>query len=193
MEIIKPSVIIETPIDANKIMMNLERCGRIAYKSRDKITPESAAKFIADDLKSGHESVIEHEILTVRFICDRSVTIEPVRYPLCAFTQESTRYGKVGVNFIMPPWGLDPDDIEYLRTVEAYYNKKLAMGQTPQQARYFLPNGLKTEIVVTANLHEWRRIIRLRAEVHDHPQMQQLMNILKKELQEKLPVIFGDL
>lgn len=196
MEIIEPSVKIETPIDAGKIMANLERYGRTAYKSEDKITPESAVKFIAGIMKSGHESVIEHESLTIRFICDRGVTHELVRHRLCAYTQESTRYcnyGKVGMRFILPPWGLDADDIEYLKATEVYYNKKLAMGQTPQQARYFLPNGLKTEIVVTANLREWRHILKLRSDTHAHPQMQQIMNILKKELQEKLPVIFGDL
>jgi len=204
MEIIEPSVKIETPIDANKIYSNIERYGRTAYKSEDKITQGSAELFIQKILKSGHESVIEHENLTVRFICDRGVTHELVRHRLCAFTQESTRYCnyyKKGIQFIRPCFWSEFGNtfIKYhawytaMTQAEETYNNLIEMGCPPQEARSVLPNSLKTEIVVTANLREWRHILRLRTDTHAHPQMRQIMDILKKELQEKLPVIFGDL
>jgi thymidylate synthase (FAD) len=201
MEIISPSVKIETPIDPEKILTNLERYGRTAYKSEDKITATSAAKFIANIMERGHESIIEHESLTVRFICDRGVTHELVRHRLCAFTQESTRYCnyyKRGIQVIKPVFWKEGSN-EYLIWVDAMkqaqdnYNMLVSNGCSPQQARSVLPNSLKTEIVVTANLREWRHILKLRADIQAHPQMQEIMTILKKELQEKLPVIFGDL
>ncbi len=92
MEILRPSFVIEDEVDGERILRNLERYGRICYKSETKITKDSARKFIATILKSGHESVIEHEKVTVRFICDRGVTHEIVRHRLASYSQESTRY-----------------------------------------------------------------------------------------------------
>lgn len=201
MQIIEPSVTIETPINEDQIMCNLEQYGRTAYKSEDKITPGSAAKFVANILARGHESVIEHESLTVRFICDRGVTHELVRHRLCAFTQESTRYcdySKRGIQFIEPCFLKQGTNNHLLwmtamQNAERTYNDMIHAGFTPQEARSVLPNSLKTEIVVTANLREWRHILKLRTAPVAHPQMQQVMNQLKRELQIKLPTIFGDL
>lgn len=196
MKIIKPSHEIIDPRDTQYIMIKLEDCGRVAWKSEDKIGYGTADVFIRSIIDRGHESVIEHVNLTVKFICDRGVTHELVRHRLVSYTQESTRYcnySKSGVTFIMPPWGLDNEDLDVLQILEVHYNKKIAQGQTPQQARYFLPNGLKTEIIVTANLREWRHILKLRTAPAAHPQMRELMIPLLRELQERLPVIFGDI
>lgn len=92
METLKASFSFEHLDDGEEILRRLERYGRTCYKSEDRITPESARKFIAGILKSGHESVIEHEKVTVRVICDRGVTHEIVRHRLAAYSQESTRY-----------------------------------------------------------------------------------------------------
>jgi thymidylate synthase (FAD) len=205
MEIIEPSVKLETPVnyteDARRIYCNLERYGRVAYKSESLIDADSAEIFIRKIIKNGHESVLEHESFTVRFICDRGVSHELVRHRLCAFTQESTRYCnyyKKGIQFIKPcflvpgskQWFLWEKAMVY---AEKAYNEMIQIGMTPQEARSVLPNSLKTEIVVTANMREWRHILKLRTSPAAHPQMQQVMNILKMELQARLPVIFGDL
>lgn len=200
MEIIEPTHEIMDLIDPVAILQKLELCGRVAYKSEDRITFDSAGRFISGILKSGHESVIEHVSLTVRFICDRGVTHEIVRHRLCAFTQESTRYcnyAKKGVTFIRPFfWNDDPVEMAlwegYMRQAELVYNGLIDSGSTPQQARSVLPNSLKTEIIVTANLREWRHIMRLRTAKDAHPQMRQLMIPLLKELRDKLPVLFND-
>ncbi len=196
MELIRPSHQILEPIDPKAIMEKLEACGRTAYKSEDKITPGSADRFISAIVRRGHESVIEHVNISVKFICDRGVTHELVRHRLVSYTQESTRYcnyGKLGVRFVQPDFTLEADDLEFLRLVEAHYNRKLSQGKTPQQARYFLPNGLKTEIVCTANLREWRHILRLRTNKVAHPQMRQLMIPLLLEFRRLLPVLFNDI
>jgi len=139
--------------------------------------------------------VIEHAGVTVKFYCDRGVSHELVRHRLCAFSQESTRYCDYlgGVSYIEPPWELDESDKALLGLIEQHYQKKLKQGQSPQQARYFLPNGLKTEIVTTCNLREWRHIFKLRTAKAAHPQMREIMRPLLDEFKEQIPVIFDDI
>lgn len=202
MNIVKPSHVIETPIDEASVYAHLERAGRTAYKSEDRITPESGRRFLAGIIKSGHESVLEHFNISVRFICDRGVTHEIVRHRLVAYTQESTRYcnyAKKGVTFIRPVfWREEAQEYQVwllaMEQAEKYYNILMnnSYNCSPQQARSVLPNSLKTEIVCTTNIREWRHIMRLRTAVNAHPQMQELMKPLLLELREKLPVLFND-
>ena len=174
MKEIRPSFEIMDDIDGAKILQKLERCGRVCYKSEDKITEGSAEKFIGMILKSGHESVLEHEKLTVKFICDRGVTHEIVRHRIASYSQESTRYcnyskDKFGneLTFIRPCFWADDSD-EYavwkqaMEDIEKTYVKLISLGAKPEEARSILPNSLKTEIVCTMNLREWRHFFRLR-------------------------------
>ncbi len=201
MEIIQPYYVIETLIDRKNIYTRLERFGRTAYKSEDLITESSAEKFLAIIVKRGHESVLEHENITVRFICDRGVTHEIVRHRLVAYTQESTRYcdyNKKGVTFIRPPfWDKDSElCITWFAAMdhaERAYNYLIENGATPQEARSVLPNSLKTEIVCTANIREWRHILTLRCSKAAHPQMRQIMVPLLKDLKSALPILFDDI
>jgi len=191
----------------------IELAGRTCYKSEDRITPDSSLKFVADILKLGHESVIEHSAMTVKFICDRGVTHELVRHRLCAFSQESTRYCNYsgGVTFVIPPWvnveegnytednTLVSSDEESLLwfsamwNLEGIYTSLIGKGWTPQQARSVLPNSLKTEIVVTANFREWRHIFKLRCAKAAHPQMREVMIPLHEECKRLIPIIFDDI
>lgn len=176
----------------------IEAAGRTCYKSEDKITENSAEKFVKMVVKRGHHSVIEHAYMSVRFICDRGVTHEIVRHRLAAYSQESTRYcnySKIDISFIIPgDFKLDSDDLELLEIIEGHYNKCLnEKHRSPQQARYFLPNGLKTEIIMTANLREWMHIFKLRTSKAAHPQMRELMIPLHKECKKLIPIIFDDI
>lgn len=92
MQLIRPTYEILTEIDGLNILKNIERAGRVCYKSEDKITDDSCIKFCKNIIKSGHESVIEHENISVKFICSRSFANELVRHRLCSYSQESTRY-----------------------------------------------------------------------------------------------------
>jgi thymidylate synthase (FAD) len=202
MNIIEPSFEIITSLDGERILANIERIGRVCYKSENKITADSSRRFIAGILKSGHESVIEHESITVRFICDRGVSHEIVRHRLASFSQESTRYcnyskAKFGkeLTLIRPFfWKDDPEKYavwqDTMQCIENNYNKLIEMGAKPEEARSILPNSLKTEIVVTMNLREWRHFFSLRADAHAHPQMRELAVPLLKQFQQKIPVIF---
>lgn len=196
MELLQPSVEILDDINELDTISKLERCGRTAYKSEDKITENSAKDFISKIVKSGHLSVLEHVSITVKFVCDRGITHELVRHRLASYTQESTRYcnySKKGVAFIVPPWGFSKEDREFLELCEKQYNDKIAEGQSPQKARAFLPNCLKTEIVTTMNIREWRYVLALRTKPDCHPQMRELMHDLLVQFKKRLPTLFGDI
>ena len=209
MRIIEPSYVIEEELDAQKIMRTIERAGRTCYKSEHNISDGSAEKFISNILKLGHESVIEHEKITVRFICDRGVTHEMVRHRIASYSQESTRYcnycnDKFGneLTFIKPCfWDESTEDgrakmevwKKSLADIEKQYFQLIELGARPEEARSILPNSLKTEIVVTMNMRSWRNFFRLRTAERAHPQIRQISNMLLDELKEKLPVLFGDL
>jgi thymidylate synthase (FAD) len=205
MIIIEPYFVIESEIDGDKILQQIEKAGRTAYKSESKITNDSAETFVANIVKRGHLSVIEHVSVTVRIICDRGVSHEIVRHRIASYTQESTRYcnysnGETGdsVTFIAPFfWKTNyPEYLIWQNTMSSCneaYKALIKMGATPQEARSVLPNSLKTEIVVTMNLREWRHFFELRTAQSAHPQMQQISIPLLKEFQKKIPIIFNDI
>ena len=202
MEIIEQSHQILTPINKEEIYKLIELAGRTAYKSEDKITEDSAEQFIRSILVRGHESVVEHFNITIKFITDRGVTHELIRHRLVSYTQESTRYcnySKLGMQFIVPVfWDKHCSAFNlwyiYMGECEKAYAYLLNnLKCTPQEARSVLSNSLKTEIVCTANIREWRHILKLRTSKAAHPQMRALMIPLLKELQEKLPVLFENL
>ena len=200
MKIVEQGYVILTPIFQEAIYGIIERAGRTAYKSEDKITIDSSVPFIAKIIKLGHEAVLEHASFSVRFITDRGVTHELVRHRLCAYTQESTRYcnyGNMGMVFVEPVfWSKDSLSykqwLTHMEVCEVVYLQLLTNGATPQEARTVLPNSLKTDIVCTANIREWRHIMRLRTAKSAHPQMRALMIPLLVELREKLPALFND-
>lgn len=198
MFIIKPSHEVLTPIDEETVYQAIERAGRTAYKSEDKISPGSAKKFIANIIKRGHESVLEHYNVSVRVICDRGVSHEIVRHRLMGITQESTRYcnyGQEGITVIAPDLSSAHGIIwlEAMKACEAAYLALIRSGTTPQIARSVLPNSLKTELVLTANIREWRHILKLRTAADAHPQMRELMVPILMEFCHKLPALFLDI
>lgn len=205
MKIIKPSAEILDDLDATSILKKLELCGRICYKSEDKITNESAVKFINSILKNGHESVIEHFSLTVKFIVDRGVSHEIVRHRIGSYSQESTRYCNYSQDkfeneiTVIEPLFFDESSSEYkiwknsCEQSEKSYFDLLSKGVTPEQARTVLPNSLKTELIKTANLRSWRHFLKLRTAENAHPQIREVSRILLSKLFFKLPTIFQDI
>lgn len=209
MKIIYPSFEVEGEIDGDRILKKIERAGRTCYKSEDKITSDSSKEFVRRIIKSGHESVLEHESISVRVICDRGVTHEIVRHRIASYSQESTRYcnyskdkSKNGINIISPPndW---LDDKKYrgskdlfkyaMKCAEIAYNRAIEIGWKPQMARGFLPNFTKTEIVMTMNLREWRHFFRLRTSKAAHPQMREIAIPMLEWFKNNIPVIFEDI
>lgn len=205
MKVIRPSFELLSSVDGDSIIKSIERIGRTCYKSENKISESSAKDFTARIIKSGHESVIEHETITVKIICDRGVSHEIVRHRLASYSQESTRYcnyadSKFGseLTLIKPfYWDCDPEKyavwVDTMEKIEHAYNLLIAMGSKPEEARSILPNSLKTELVVTMNLREWRHFFKLRTSTAAHPQMREIAIPLLVCFKELVPVIFDDI
>jgi thymidylate synthase (FAD) len=208
MKIISASAEILNPEALKEASKFLEGIGRVCYKSEDLITEDSADRFIRGIVKSGHETIIEHLSASVRFICDRGVSHELVRHRIASFSQESTRYCNYSkdkhdsqITFIAPCfWKGEEHMMDVWKAAMNYaeqtYLQMISGGAQPQQARAVLPNSLKTEIVMTANLREWRHFFKLRAlgtTGKPHPQMLELTVPLLKKMADLLPVVFGDL
>lgn len=208
MRVINAGYEIISELNGEEILKHIERCARVCYKSEDRITDGSAEKMVAALIRSGHEAMLEHYSFTVKFICDRGISHELVRHRIASFAQESSRYccyakDKFGkeLTFINPCFW-EPDSDNYARwfhevdEAEKTYLAMIESGATPEQARDILPTSIKTEIVMTANLREWRHFFKLRAEGvtgKPHPQMLEITIPLLKEIKQKIPVVFDDI
>ena len=205
MKILKPSVEFMTPVDGAAILEQVERAGRVCYKSEHRIGEGTAETFVRNLIKRGHEAVLEHAGLTVKFICDRGVSHEIVRHRMASYCQESTRYCNYandvfgGEMTVIEPVYLEPYTKGHelwwaaCKAAEDAYFALLDWGCTPQEARAVLPNSLKTEVVMTANLREWRHFLKLRCDRASHPQMREVALMLLEKLHEAVPVVFDDL
>ena len=286
MKLIKPSFEIwEQSVGLEGVYKQIEKVGRVCYKSEDKITEDSAKPFVDRMIKSGHGAMLEHgtvylqyEVVkgainpltkyylnkyskvkakegaigetmrlfvttnlrvlvengwlddlqyicepteyherrvTVHFVCDRGVSHEFVRHRVMSFAQESTRYcnyskDKFGneLTFIIPSWCSNRDeahivpdkyDVDWndeliedfgneqgrlyigLALAENAYLDLLKIGWTPQQARAVLPNSLKTELVMTGFVSDWKHFFELRCDSAAHPQARELAIPLREE------------
>lgn len=203
MKLIKPSFEILTEFDGVAMLKRIEKYARVCYKSEDLITDDSYIKFLTNIvLTNHHESIIEHEHIAVKFTIDRGVLLELTRHRLASFTVSSTRY----CNYSKDKFGneitlIDPSN--HFKTQEAHlvwdnlveasqeaYMKLLEIGESPQMARSILPNSLMTEVVMTANLREWRHVLELRTAKNAHPQMSEVMIPLLKKFQNRIPLLF---
>ena len=205
MKIVSPDFEVLSLVDGRAILRDIERCGRVCYKSEDKITETSAQAFVGNIIQRGHEAVLEHASVTVKFTVDRGVSHEIVRHRLAAYCQESTRYcnysknGFGGEITVIKPLYLDEGTRAFAcwrgacETAESAYFSLLEWGCSPQEARAVLPNSLKTEVVMTANLREWRHFFKLRTAPAAHPQMREVTIPLLCRMQELIPVVFDDI
>ncbi len=205
MKIINADVEFITPIDGSAILKRIEECGRVCYKSEDKITDESAPKVGGNILKRGHEAVLEHCSFTVKFTCDRGVSHEIVRHRVASYCQESTRYcnyTKAGFGqeiTVIKPCFWEDGSVQMLRwekamkSAEDTYMAMIDGGASPQEARSVLPNSLKTEVIMTANIREWRHFLKLRCSSAAHPQMREVALKLLSMAHQEIPILFDDL
>ena len=193
--------------DGDQMLANIAAAGRVCYQSESK---SDNAAFVRKRIGQGHESILEHEKISVRIICDRGVSHELVRHRIASYSQESTRYcnyskGKFGsdLTFIRPYWDDGSIRAEMIRlracwqeaclNAEWSYKKMIDAGCTPEAARAVLPNCLKTEVVMTANLREWRHFFKLRCAPTAHPDMRIIANMLLTAFKDVVPVVFDDI
>lgn len=183
----------------------IERAGRTCYKSEDRITKNSAGKFVKRLVDSGHHAMLEHATASFLIVTDRGISHEIVRHRIASYAQESTRYCNYskdkfdnGITVIKPP-GLTVKEFTGIRwynamlDAERAYFALLHQGLPPEVARSVLPTCLKTELIMAANLREWRHFIKLRGSKAAHPQIRKIAGMVYEHLIVIAPNVFGDL
>ena len=210
MKVIQQSYEILTDLsDTIKILKDIERAARTCYKSENNITEDSCITMCKQLIRNGHEAMLEHSQLSVKFTVDKGISHEIVRHRLFSFAQESSRYcnyskGKFGseIKVIEPELLLPVDSKVYkiwytaCKNAEDAYMAMLSNNVKPEIARNVLPHSLATEIVVTGNIREWRHFFSLRSSRKNtaaHPQMRSLCDKLLDDLKSKIPVLFDDI
>ncbi len=203
MRIVEPTITVES-FDGKKIMKRIERACRTCYRSEGKITEDSYKKLLKNCLTRGHESVLEHEKITVRIYDDVGSYKDLTRHRFASFSVESTRYcsydkDKYGneIAFMNPVYIEDKETYETwknaMQEIEKAYIKMKQLGATTDMCREILPHSTAAEYTMTANIREWKHILSLRANNHVHPSIRQVMIPLLKLFQQEMPDIFGDI
>lgn len=172
MKIVKQSFEILSDFNRVKALKLIEQSARTCYKSECNITEDSASAFVRKIAQvKKHESCIEHYSVTVKFICETSSY-----YP-----------DDFNPTYSYEVWQ------DAMHQCELSYFALLKLNYSSQIARSVLPNALKTEIVITANLREWKHIFLLRTSKQAHPQMRELMIPVFEHFKNTLPEIFDDI
>lgn len=202
MRIVEPWIKVEK-IDGTKIMKRIERACRTCYRSEGKITEDSYKNLINNCITRGHESVLEHEKVTVRIYSDVGSYKDLTRHRFASFSVESTRYcsydkDKYGneIAFMNPVYIENKEMYETwkktMQEIENSYIEMKKLGATTDMCRELLPHSTAGEYTMTANIREWKHILSLRTTKHVHPSIRQVLIPLLKYFKEEMPEIFGD-
>ena len=203
MKIIDPMIEVEN-YDGIKIMKNIERACRTCYRSEGLITNDSYKRLLTNCINRGHESVLEHEKITVRMICDIGVYKDLTRHRFANFSIESTRYCNYGkdkfnneIKFVNPV-NMDSKELfnewySACTEIEQRYLKMAELKATSDQLRMILPHSTAAQVTMTANIREWKHILELRASKMAHLSIQQLLIPLLLKFKEDMPEIFDNI
>lgn len=203
MQIVDPYIQVEK-VNGIQIMKNIERACRTCYRSEGKITEESYKTLLKNCITRGHESVLEHEKVTIRMYCDLGVYKDLTRHKIASFSIESTRYCNYGKDKfdnelkIIKPCNIEEGTDIYANwknaceAIEKNYMEMSKKGALPDQLRMILPHSIAAEVTMTANIREWKHILSLRASNHTHPSIRQLMIPLLLYFKQIMPEIFED-
>lgn len=203
MKLVKPWIEVEE-FDGRKIMKNIERACRTCYRSEGLITEDSYKNLIRNCISRGHESVLEHEKITVRMQCDIGVYKDLTRHRFGSFSIESTRYCNYGkdkfdneIKFIEPIYTDERAKMscwfEATKAIEQAYLKMTEIGCTPDEMRMILPHSTAAEVTMTANIREWRHILDLRTKKMTHPAIRQLLIPLLVLFKKEMPELFDSI
>ncbi len=195
----------------------IELCARNCYKSEGNITTDSCYKMVSRLIKLGHMAMLEHDSITVKFTMDVGAYKDLTRHRLCAYAIESTRWcnytgDKYGneLTFIKPvhiPEGTELFRLWYKHREQeekAYFELVEEATNYPSQingintskvdiGRMELSHSLKADVIVTANLREWRHIFKTRCDTHAHPTLRNLMCQFLRYCIKNYPTFFNDL
>lgn len=201
MKLVDPVIYIED-YDGKKIMHRIERACRTCYRSEALITEDSYKTLLKNCLNRGHESILEHEKVSIRMMCDLGVYKDITRHRLASFSIESTRYCNYGKDKFgselkfMKPCNIEEETEMYkdwkntMLCIEKNYIKMSQEGAKPDQLRMLLPHSIAAEVNMTCNIREWKHVLSLRCTNHAHPSIRQVLIPLLLKFKEDMPEIF---
>lgn len=201
MKLIDPVIYVEK-YDGKDIMRKIERACRICYRSEGNITEDSYKQLLTNCINRGHESVLEHEKISVRLVGDIGTYKDLTRHRHASFSVESTRYCNYGKDKfdseikIIKPCHIEEETEFYniwkkgIESIEKAYLEMAEKGAKPDQLRMLLPHSTAAEYAMTANIREWKHILSLRCSKAAHPAIRQLLIPLLLKFKEDMPEIF---
>ena len=203
MRIVEPWIIVEKIVGI-QIMKKIEKACRTCYRSEGMVSEESYKNLLKNCLNKGHESVLEHEKITVRIYSDIGTYKDLTRHRFASFSVESTRYcsynkDKYGneIAVVNPVYMEDKEVFETwkkaIEDMEKAYMKMKELGASTDMCREVLPHSTAAEYTMTANIREWKHILELRTTNHVHPAIRQVLIPLLLLFKEQMPEIFGDI
>ena len=203
MKLVDPVIYVEQ-YNGIQIMKNIERACRVCYRSEGSITEDSYKKLLTNCINRGHESVLEHEKVSVRLVGDIGTYKDLTRHRFASFSVESTRYCNYGKDKfdneikVIKPCHIEEGTEIYeiwekaIKDMEKSYLEMSSKGAMPDQLRMLLPHSTAAEYAMTANIREWKHILSLRCSSHTHPAIRQLLIPLLLKFKMDMPEIFGN-
>jgi len=193
---VKVELLTITP-DCEKI---IEQAGRTCYMSVDKSGAESAPRFVRMLVSRGHHSVLEHATASFAISgVSRACTHQLVRHRLCSFSQKSQRYvSENDTGFVVPPRVAANQEamkvfLDATSASHASYERLVELGIPKEDARFVIPGAVETDIVLSANLREFRHVVELRGSRHAQWEIREVAVALLENLKRHAPNVFFDL
>jgi len=189
-----------SPVEMTK---KIEQAGRTCYKSDGSVKKNTTEEFIRMIISNGHESVLEHGLLSVKLTTNRAIANELVRHRIASYSQESTRYVNYGKRneffFISQNYSKISEEnkntvkdilSQTMEIIEESYDLIFKLTKSTDIARDILPLGLSSDISVSMNLRSWRHFFKLRLEKVAHPMIRDLARKILDIFREKGYSIF---
>lgn len=177
----------------------IEEVARVCYRSEPSTTDEGRKKFLQKLLTRGHMGPFEHCVASYEITMSRAAANQLTRHRLASFCQESQRYVKYSpddITVTIPPSIFASPDLlpvarDIIHLCGLFYEKAVRSGIRPEDARYFLPLGTFTTLIVTANIRQWMWIFEMRTSKKAQWEIREAVTAIKCHMSEKLPFIFG--
>jgi thymidylate synthase (FAD) len=180
----------------------IERACRTCYLSFHRYDPPaSTEELIRKVIRKKHHSVLEHALATFRIKGgSRTFTHELVRHRLMSPSQESQRYVEYGKtrNFdVVLPGTIEKSEykdryLELAALCEELYTAMVKNDIPKEDARYILPGGTTSEIVISANFREFRHIFEVRCNPRAQWEIRGICLKMLEILKAEAPIVFAD-
>ena len=192
---VKPSSKILTPRtwieEYESLCESIARTARKSWK-RQGTNPDFLLKRIVD----GEENVVEHAVITVRWVVSRSIAQQLTRHRIASYCGSSLRILEHSLEWVMPAFQSEEAKVIFAKHAQACadcYAALLALGEKPEEARDAFPLATAQTLDSTLNLSSWRNVFRKRCSPKAQKPHREMMGRLRDEFKALMPKVFGDL